>query len=55
LALDGGEWSASCPGYFHPWRKTLWQLGPQNQSGHSKEKNILPLPGFELLTTHPVT
>jgi len=50
-ALDGGEWSTSCPSCFTPQGKTPWYPldrrldGPQSCSGHSgKEKNSQPPP-----------
>jgi len=51
LAPDGDEQSTSCPGHITP-RKELWYPfnrmgGPQNCSGHSGERKILSLPGFD--------
>jgi len=51
LALDGGEWSGSCPGCFTLQERAPTQSplhrnlgGSQSQSGHdSKEKISLPL------------
>jgi len=47
LALGGGEWSPSCPGYFTP-QKEPWYPGglggPQCWFGCSgEEKNSLPI------------
>jgi hypothetical protein len=49
LALDGGEWSASCPRHFIPQEKSPWYLldrrlgGPQSCSGcGGEEKNSQP-------------
>ena len=56
LALDGGEWSTSHSGHFTPWKELRYQFnrrlgGHQNMSEHfGKEKNILSLPGLDLLT-----
>jgi hypothetical protein len=53
-ALEGGEWSASCPGRFNPGgKKHRYQLdrrlgGPHSRPGHyGQEKNLLPLPGIK--------
>jgi hypothetical protein len=53
-ALDGGEWSASCPGRFTPRERapgTHWiggWVGPQSRSGRGgEEKNSQPPPGIE--------
>jgi hypothetical protein len=51
--LDGGEWSASCPGRFTTSERALgthwigdW-VGPQSRSGRGgEEKNSQPLPGL---------
>jgi hypothetical protein len=49
LALDGGEWSASCPGRLHLQGKSPWYPldrgfgGPQSRSGRGgEEKNSQP-------------
>jgi hypothetical protein len=54
LALDGGEWAASCPGSFTPKERAPWYPldrrlgGPQSRSGHSgEEKNSQPPLGIE--------
>jgi len=47
LALDGGDWSASCPGYFTPGERAhsnhcIKRLdGPQSQPEHSKVIPVL--------------
>jgi hypothetical protein len=52
LALDDGEWSASCPGCFNSGEKPPYPLdsklsGPQSWSGHcGVEKMFLPLSGI---------
>jgi hypothetical protein len=52
-ALDGGEWSALCPGRITPRESSWypldrWMGGPQSCSGHGgEEKNSQPLPGIE--------
>jgi hypothetical protein len=48
-ALDGGEWSASCPGHFTPGKEPQYPLdrrlvGPRERA----EKNLLPLLGIKL-------
>jgi hypothetical protein len=54
LALDGGEWSASCPWHFTLRETARYSMyrrlgGSQNQSGHyEEEKNLLPLLGIKL-------
>jgi hypothetical protein len=47
-ALDGGEWSSSCP--------SDWRMGgPQDQSGRCGiEEILLPLPRIELRTLIPL-
>jgi hypothetical protein len=59
-SLDGGEWSASCPGRFilrnrapdNPLNRRLG--GPQSRSEHDgEEKNSQPLPGLESPIIHP--
>jgi hypothetical protein len=53
LALVGGEWSASHPGRFIPWKEPRYTLdrrlgGPQSRSGRGgKEKNSQVLQGLE--------
>jgi len=61
MALHGGEWSASHPGYFNAGKRTLNTHGSktlgwhQNQSGHFTEEQYLLLqPGIEPLTVQPV-
>jgi hypothetical protein len=48
-ALDGSEWSASCPGRFTPWYPLDRRLsGPQSRSGRrGEEKNSQPPPGIK--------
>jgi hypothetical protein len=53
-ALDGGGWSASCPGRLTPQKKSYRYPsdrrpgGPQSRSGSGdKEKNSQPPPGIE--------
>jgi hypothetical protein len=50
-AVDGGEWSASCPDRFIPGGYPLVGRrlgGPQNLSGRcGVEKNVFPSPGIE--------
>jgi hypothetical protein len=60
-ALDGGEWSAACPGCFTPQGKNSFYLldrrlgGSQSRSGSSgKERNFQPLPGLEPAIVQPV-
>jgi len=59
LALDRGEWLASCPNLL-TLVKGLWYSldrrldGPQSQSGHSGEKIFLPCPCPELNPVHLV-
>jgi hypothetical protein len=62
-ALDGGEWSASCPAvllvqpgknYRYPLDRRLGE--PQSWSGHGGEKErSLPLPGIEPRSSSPIT
>jgi hypothetical protein len=58
LALDGGEWSASCPCFFIPgkesWYPTDRRLGgPQRWFGHDgKEEKSLPCPYLESNPDH---
>ena len=57
LALDGGGWSTSRPGYFYPRGKTRYPLyrrlgGPQGRSGPVQK--IWPPPGFDPRTVQPV-
>jgi len=45
LALDRGEWSASCPVHFIPRETPPYQVdmkfgGPQSWSGHGGEEKI---------------
>ena len=59
LDLDGGELLTSHPGYCTARKEPLYPLnrrlgGPQRQYRRfGKEKNVLPLPGFEPWTVHP--
>jgi hypothetical protein len=52
-ALDGGEWSSSCPDRFTPQGKTHWypldrsMVGPQSQFEYGVEEKI-PSPRWEL-------
>ena len=55
--LEGGKWSASCPGHVLPPGKTrypfYWRLdGPQGRSGQVRK--ISPPPGFDPPTVQPV-
>jgi hypothetical protein len=56
LALDGGEWSASCHGHFTSQGRAQYPLnrrlgGHHSQSGHcGEEKNALSQPGLEPYT-----
>ena len=55
-ALEGGEWSAPCPGRTLPPGKIRYPFyrrlgGPQGQSGRAE--NLVP-PGFDPRTVHPV-
>jgi hypothetical protein len=53
-ALDGGEWSASCPGRYTPGERASgahWiggLVGPRTGLDEEKKRKILLLPGFEL-------
>jgi hypothetical protein len=53
-ALDGGEWSASCPGRFIPWERvtgTHWIGGWVNHRAgldDVEKRKFLTLPGLEL-------
>jgi hypothetical protein len=40
LALDGGEWSASCPGCFTPGKESLVPTGYKEQSLSSEAKSL---------------
>jgi hypothetical protein len=56
-ALEGGEWSAACPGRILPPGKTRYPLyrrlgGPQGQSGQVRK--ISPPPTFDPWTVQPV-
>jgi hypothetical protein len=60
-ALDGGEWSASCPGRITYQGKSTWYAlyrrlgGPQSLSIRSGEKKYSqPLPGLEPSIIKPV-
>jgi len=59
-ALDGGEWLTSQPGLFSPREIPYYQFSiglgvHQSRSGRcGEEKNLLPLPAFELRTVQPV-
>jgi hypothetical protein len=53
-ALDGGEWSASCPSRFIPGERTPdthwiggW-VGPRTGLEGTEKRKILPLLGLEL-------
>lgn len=51
-ALDGGEWSVSCPSQFTPEKKCLYPLnrrlgGPQSWRAKFGEENIFSLLGHE--------
>jgi hypothetical protein len=57
--LDGGEWSASCPGCFTPGERSPgthfiggW-VGPRACSDAVEKRKILPLPGFEPRASSP--
>jgi hypothetical protein len=57
LALDGSEWSASCPRCFTPEKYPLNRRlsRPQSQSGHgSEEKNIPTLAGDQTMVIQPI-
>jgi hypothetical protein len=61
LALDGGEWSASCPGHFTPRERspgTHWiggWVGPRaGLDAVVKRKIPYPLPGLKPLIIQPV-
>jgi hypothetical protein len=49
VALDGGEWSASCPGHFIPRERRPRKIdGPRSQSGCCEGKrNFLPFSDIE--------
>jgi hypothetical protein len=56
MALEGGEWSAACPGHTLPPGKTWYPLyrrlgGPQSRSGRAE--NLAP-PGFNPRTVQPI-
>jgi len=60
-ALDGGEWSASCPGCYTPRERAChYPLdrklgGPQRKSGHGGEKkNSQSLPGLKCMNIQPI-
>jgi hypothetical protein len=57
VALEGGEWSAACPGRTLPPGKTRYPLykrlgGSQGRSGQARK--ISPPPGFDPRTIQPV-
>jgi hypothetical protein len=53
-SAHGGEWLTLCPDCFN-LRKNTRLGGLQGQSGRfGKDKNLLPLPGFEPRTVKPV-
>jgi len=63
-ALDGGEWSASCPGHFtspppgkNPWYPLDKRLGgPLSWSEHSgEEKSSQPLLGLKATIIKPIS
>jgi len=56
-ALDGGGWSAPCPGRFNPRKETLYSLyrklgGPHSYSGQVWK--LTPPMGFNPQTVQPV-
>jgi hypothetical protein len=56
-ALEGGEWSAACPGHTLPPGKTRYPLyrrlgGPKGWSGQAWK--ISPSPGFDPRTVQPI-
>ena len=59
VALEGGEWSVSCPGHTSLPGKNQWIRGgwmtPRGQAGSfGEEKIFLPLPGIEPRTLYHV-
>jgi hypothetical protein len=57
MALNGGEWSASCPGHFTITERDPSThgiggcMGPSASLHAVEERKILSLPGFEPLTS----
>jgi hypothetical protein len=60
LNVGGGELLTSRPGQFNAWSEPRFPLsrgldGPHSRSGRfGEERNLLPLPEFELLIIQPV-